>query len=331
MAIPKETLPVTPPKLITSCKSGFDTVANNLGLILLPLLLDLFLWLGPHLSLKAFLQPFIVEINHMPGMDTTDMANLANLSQQTWQYIADHLNLAVILRSYPLGVPSLMASQLPVDTPFGKPMIVELTSFLGISLWLFIFAILGLALASFYFNAIARAVLRPGSADSVRNFAWLFGQVILFTIVSIGMVAILSLPVLFVITFLALFSAVLAQIAILFVLLFALWFLLPLAFSPHGIFVLHQNAFTAMLTSARLVRFILPGFMIFILVLGILSQGLDLLWETPPATSWMTLVGIAGHAFVTTGLLAATFVYYRDGLRWAQEVLQRKQSQQKPA
>jgi hypothetical protein len=224
-----------------------------------------------------------------------------------------------------------MASQLPMDTPYGKPMTVQITSFLGIVLWLFIFAILGLALASIYFNAVARAVLRPGSADSVRNFTWLLGQVIVFTIVSIGMIALISLPVLFVITFMALFSAVLAQIAILIVLLFALWLLLPLAFSPHGIFVLHQNAFTAMLTSARLVRFILPGFMVFILVLGILSQGLNLLWETPPATSWMTLVGIAGHAFVTTGLLAATFVYYRDSLRWAQEVLQRRQSQQKPA
>ena len=38
----------------------------------------------------------------------------------------------------------------------------------------------------------------------------------------------------------------------------------------------------------------------------------------------MSLVGIAGHAFVTTGLLAASFVYYRDAMRWVQEFLQRK-------
>jgi hypothetical protein len=60
----------------------------------------------------------------------------------------------------------------------------------------------------------------------------------------------------------------------------------------------------------------------------ILSQGLDLLWQVPPDTSWMSLVGIAGHAFITTGLLAASFVYYRDGIRWVQERLQRQMNAQ---
>jgi hypothetical protein len=36
--------------------------------------------------------------------------------------------------------------------------------------------------------------------------------------------------------------------------------------------------------------------------------------------SWFTLVGILGHAFVTTSLLSATFVYYRNADRWVQRV-----------
>jgi hypothetical protein len=32
------------------------------------------------------------------------------------------------------------------------------------------------------------------------------------------------------------------------------------------------------------------------------------------------LVGIAGHAFITTGLLAASFIYYRNGLAYIQSI-----------
>jgi hypothetical protein len=37
----------------------------------------------------------------------------------------------------------------------------------------------------------------------------------------------------------------------------------------------------------------------------------------------MALVGIAGHAFITTSLLAASFIYYRDMQVWLQTVLDR--------
>jgi hypothetical protein len=57
----------------------------------------------------------------------------------------------------------------------------------------------------------------------------------------------------------------------------------------------------------------------------ILSQGLTYLWSVPPSDSWMTLVGIAGHAFITTAVLAASFVYYRDMNVWLQTVFEKWQ------
>ena len=39
--------------------------------------------------------------------------------------------------------------------------------------------------------------------------------------------------------------------------------------------------------------------------------------------SWMTLIGIAGHAFITTSLLAASFIYYRDMQVWLQTVFEK--------
>jgi uncharacterized membrane protein YdcZ (DUF606 family) len=65
-----------------------------------------------------------------------------------------------------------------------------------------------------------------------------------------------------------------------------------------------------------LVRFFLPGTGFFLLIALIISQGLDLLWSSPPTSSWLTLVGIFGHAFIYSALFAASFVYYRRGMQW---------------
>jgi hypothetical protein len=113
----------------------------------------------------------------------------------------------------------------------------------------------------------------------------------------------------------------LTQIAIIFISLLIIWVLLPLIFSPHGIYTYHFNILTSMLSSIRLVRYFLPGTGIFLLTAVLLSQGLDILWKFPPETSWMTLIGIFGHAFVTTSLIASSFIYYRGGISWMKENL----------
>jgi hypothetical protein len=67
----------------------------------------------------------------------------------------------------------------------------------------------------------------------------------------------------------------------------------------------------------------LPSTGLFLLVALLISQGLDTLWRAPGETSWLTMVGVAGHAFITTSLLAASFVYYQDANRWIQQMFER--------
>jgi hypothetical protein len=54
-----------------------------------------------------------------------------------------------------------------------------------------------------------------------------------------------------------------------------------------------------------------------------LSVGLNFLWAIPPKDSWIALVGILAHAFVTTALLAGSFIYYRDMYVWLSTALER--------
>jgi hypothetical protein len=104
-----------------------------------------------------------------------------------------------------------------------------------------------------------------------------------------------------------------------------IWVLLPLLFSPHGLFVARNTMWTSIKKSARLTRWTLPTTALLFLTIFILSEGLRLLWNVPSVTSWWSFVGIVGHAFMTTSLLAASFVYYRDADRWLRGMLQRAQ------
>ena len=47
-----------PPGVMGSLRDGFYTVSSHVWLILLPLLLDVLLWLGPRLSVGTLVNPF---------------------------------------------------------------------------------------------------------------------------------------------------------------------------------------------------------------------------------------------------------------------------------
>ena len=62
---------------------------------------------------------------------------------------------------------------------------------------------------------------------------------------------------------------------------------------------------------------------LFVLSVFLLSRGLSYLWRVPENDSWLVLVGIAGHGFISTALLAASFVYYRNMSAWLDTVYER--------
>jgi hypothetical protein len=319
---------VPPPNLINALRGGFDAVTRHIGLILFPIILDLFLWLGPHFQPKSLFEAFLNQALTFPGMDAPEFNEFLKTNQVFWKFMAENFNLGSALRTYPVGIPSLMASRFPASTPFSIPTTLDISS-LGelVGMWV-IFALTGILLGSLYFYLVARAAVPDGTNLSIGRIGGSWLQVIFLAVLWVVLLLFLLIPALVLVSLLAMISPGIAQISVILYSVFVIWMVVPLIFSPHGIFVLRMNALHSALTSARLVRFLLPGTGIFFMAVFILSQGLDLLWQVPPDTSWMSLVGIAGHAFITTGLLAASFVYYRDGIRWVQERLQRQMNAQ---
>lgn len=309
------------PQLIRSLRKGFDAVAANIGLLLLPVMMDIFLWLGPHYGIRPIAAAMQANITHMAGQ-TGQFADLVKANQEIWGVIGEKFNLAIMLRTYPVGVPSLMAGRSPAESPLGAPLLYQVQSAGEGILWLLAFSLIGTVLGSLYFSAIARIVTKSPGGERPRP-SWATFQVIILSLTLLAALLVVNIPAFILLSLLSLMSPGITQIAVLVYTLFLIWILVPLVFSPHGIFVYRQNAISSILTSMRLVRFVLPAVSFFIMAAVLLSQGLDLLWESPAVTSWMNLVAIAGHAFITTSLVAASFIFYQDSIQWVQETLQR--------
>jgi hypothetical protein len=228
-------------------------------------------------------------------------------------------NLFSVLRTFPLGVFSLMSANLSALSPLGARLDWNVSSFLLALALLLLLTFLGWLGGSFYYYAVSRVVLKPAKSANLL-FALSNSLLLSGTWALIGMIV--SLPMVLVLGLLLVINQTMAWIVNLLVVLFIIWMALPVFFSLHGIFTRTQNAFVSIWQSFRMVRYGLPSLGWFAMMAIVISQGLDMLWRIPPADSWMALVGILGHAFVSTSLLAASFIYYRDMQTWVEAALQ---------
>ncbi len=306
-----------PPKFIPALVSGFNLVASKFYLLLLPIGLDLLLWFGPRFSLKSLLFPTIQEIfASQPDVNGETAAMFTTMSQ-LWGIILDRFNLLSLLSGLPVGVPSLMAAILPNQNPVGLPPIYEISTWgQAVSGWL-LFAILGLVLGCLYFGLVARATAQSAEPFSFARTVNEIVQVFSMTMILLVMLFLFSIPIFLISLVLGMINSGVAQIAVLICSFLLLWVLIPLIFTPHGIYVTGQNAFRSMLISGRLVRGMFPGVALFLLSAVVMAQGLGYLWRLPPENSWFMIAGIFGNAFIGTGLLAASFIYYRSAAAWA--------------
>lgn len=314
------------PRLITALSAGFSAVASHIYLIIFPIALDALLWFGPHISIRSLMEPLIARFeSDLLQLAQSDVRTMLASEAGNWRALTEQFNLLSALRSYPVGIPSLLAGQDPVANPLGIPFIMESPNAgAAISLWL-LFGLAGLTLGSFFFNRSAQLVL-PGDhkhARALQTIIWQTLQTILLLAIILMVLLIISIPIMLLAWILAFFSPALLQLAMLLVSVFMVWLLLPLFFSPHGIFAFQLDALRSTLISYQFVRFFLPGAGLFVLSTVLISQGMDILWRIPPDNSWMLVIGIAGHAFVSTALVSSSFVYYKDGIQWMREILNR--------
>ena len=321
MNINKITLP-EPPNVIKSIRNGFDAITKHLILLLFPVGLDLVLWFGPHLQIKSLIEGLIVEMNNVSELMPADFGEVMEAGQEIWMVGAERINLLIGLRSLPVGIFSLFSGILPVENPLGTPMFWDVTNLSAAVLIVLLVFLVGLMLGGLYFSAVRQAALfdelkwrgifhdwpRVSLQSGILSLIWI---IFFMAILVVGSCAATGITI---------FSVSLGQMVIILFGVISFWLIFPLIFSPHGIYSKGQKAWKSLLSSIRLTNLTFLKTSLFIMLVLLLNQGLNMLWQVPPENSWLMLISVIGHAFVTTGMLSASFVYYQDMNRWSEEI-----------
>jgi hypothetical protein len=312
----------TPPKVLKSIRIGFDAITKHLVLLLFPVGVDLVLWFGPHLQIRSLIENLVMGMNEVAELLPADFTEVMEAGQEIWSLAAERINLLVALRSLPVGVFSLLASILPVENPVGNPIMWDITNLGSAFLLTVAIFLVGLLLGSLYFSAVRQAAVfddlnwhtvlrewpRVTWQSLVLSVLWL---VFFLAILIFGSCAATGITV---------FSVSLGQMVIVLFGIVSFWLVFPLFFSPHGIYTRGLKAWQSLLASLRLTNLTFLKTSLFIMSAILVNQGLNMVWQVAPENSWLMLISILGHAFVTTGMLSASFVYYQEINRWVEEI-----------
>lgn len=300
-----------PPGVWRTIAAGFDLTTKHLWLLILPVLLDTFLWLGPRLSSR----PLIEQVVGMLPQDES----LVDVTAQLLE-LAPRTNLFTSLSVPFIGIPVFMVGATPENTPL-PTQIVELANPLG---WLglfLLFSVLGVLLTAVYFNLIAQTI-RFQDEQPTLDITKFVGRVAgtWLNLLALGLMIaitafIIYIPLLIVAFVAALISQLLATMVLLIGPVLILWVLIFTYFVPHDLALSGHKLHSAVITSIQLVRLYFSPMLGLLVVILVVRNFLGSLLVLADDGSWITAVGIVGHAFVMTSLMTATFIFFRDRYR----------------
>ena len=267
----------------------------------MPILLDAFLWLGPHLSAYSLFQSLVTAMS--------PVVTVQQLFDQVEPFVKS-INLFSWLSPMLLGVPSLMAGVLADKIPTGIPTIWSISSE-----WLYFAIFLLLNLAGLMLSAVYWEMLTSRVRDQALSLGripavW-WGLLKIAFLVAL-VVAVIGLPTLVA----ALLALLLGPLAAQFVVMMGgsvvLWVLFYLAFTIHGVALRGARVSQSVRASLVLMQTqFLSAMGLIVLSMGI-YVGMGFVWNLAPSNSWVRVAGILGHAFTATGLLTATALFYLD-------------------
>jgi hypothetical protein len=307
------------PGVIETLNAGYQTLNRHLYLLLLPVALDLFYWLGPRLSVQpvaAKVSDALQRLASSPevGVTTPQAMQSVEMLKDMITAMGASMNLFSLL-SGAVSIPSLVASQdLPVPAWLAGVAARSISSageMMTLSALLFV---LGVAIGAVYLGLAAHVVrdgrVQPDAlAQRIPPYALRYLGLLLLLLVC---VLVIGIPASLFIGLVALLSPLLGSVLMVAVWAAFLWIYLSLFFTIDAIFVSEVGPKQAIINSITVVRRSSSSAMRLFLVILVITWGMAYVWSALGTSDVATLVGIAGNAYIGAGLTVASMIYYRD-------------------
>ena len=299
------------PKIFAAFRAGYETASKHLYLILFPIVLDLFLLFGFRITIFELMQDVIQRFVLPPSATADLVASWEVLKSQSLEFFR-YFSLTAFLRSFPVGIPSLLSVASFERNPLGEYQFIHLQEPGTIVLVILAASLIGLFFAYVLFRLTARATtiqsVPPESILESRSLvSWL-----LIPIVSIIFAFLVVLPAMLMISLIGAILPIFTSIGYFFLTVAIISLLLPVFFTPHLIILEKLTLPQALAASFSTVRITNAKSTNFLFLAILVSYLTNMLWRIPSEDSWMLLIGIFGHALISIVILAASFHYIID-------------------
>ena len=295
------------PGVIDTLSDGYGVVNRHPWIVLFPILIDLFLWLGPQLSASRLISQALplLQAGRVDRLQVQD-AQLKELVE-----LAEGFNLLSILAPTFVGIPSRMAA-VGIRDPLHS---VPVDSWLSVWWILVGGSLAGLLLGSLYYAAIAAGVRESGLAPlrllggALRGWTRVLG----FLLLLVGLSLLLGLPMLFLLVGARLVSEPLMSLVASLLMTALVWVWIYLYFVPNAIFLSQVGPLQAIKQSVAVVRLGFWTALAIMLLIAVILAGMGRIWDFAEglADPWGLGLGIVGNAYIASGLIAASMRFYR--------------------
>lgn len=303
--------------IIDSLSAGYRFLFRCPQLLLIPVLLDLFLWFVPRLSIAPLLQrlaDFYQETATVQGVPD-DLVDLNRQMAEMLNMLGEQFNLLdLMVSSILLHVPSLMT----VVQPLPGTSATELNNPLLVLALAIVLSILSILIGVVYISLLAQNLpIGEGErAWTTSEFLatvlrqWL--QVLLFVLLVMGGLLAIYIPASIGIALLSLISPALGSFAGLVLGGLTVASVFYLYFATIGMVMDNLSIRVAVTRSFGLVRHSFWPTLGFVILTNMITLGFALLLNPlamrPPAG---TIVAILGNAYIGTGIVLGLLVFYR--------------------
>jgi len=308
-----------PSGVIETLSAGYTAVNRQLWVLMLPILLDVFLWLGPHVSYSPLVGPVVTQAAEWtrqvalgprrgPGNNPQFVGSLDDGRQ--WLIArADEENGLNVLAWGPIALPSLATLPSASDELAFVSSWFEGLALLGAS------AGLGLLLGGWFYAGLAGASsgTRGGPLAAGRGTPRAVVDVLGLVGVLLGTAFLLGLPVLLLIGFTALVSPPVAVLGGALAGAGVLFAAVHLFFAVPAIFVSNAGPLSAIQRSVGVVRRHVRPSVALIVLTWLILAGMAQVWDVLDnnlQSPFGVALGILGNAYIASGLIAAGMIFY---------------------
>ncbi len=303
--------------VIEALSTGLDVVLRHPWLLVIPLLLDLFLWVGPRIQAPSLYRALEPSLRQMTTEMTSFDARFAaqELSKAVEQFFTQY-NLFAWLSIGLIGVPVVnggidATSKLVTGSP---PILWQVDGFGSYLLTLVILTSIGLLIAALFWTMLGEYVTgKPlQTARWIKQSFQIWKQLLLLVTMALGLALMSIFPLSMVMLVLGALSAGLASLVPLLAMGVVVWIIWVCMFTPHGLVLQHMPLGRAIRTSILIVRTNFTATAGLALIFIAISLGMGLIWESVAADSWLRLIAMAGSAIIGTGLIVASLLFYQN-------------------